>query len=90
MTDPAAFQATIHGLRTVPSRGVVQVVVEAKIEELPSIARIAEHGAWVAVARLQEPKGGADEVANEPIPAHSPAPPATAGQACGRGEAFMG
>lgn len=50
----AAFQATIHGLRTVPSRKVCQIVVEAPIEQLAHIARIAEHGAWVAVARLTE------------------------------------
>jgi hypothetical protein len=53
----AAFQATIHGLRTVPSRGVVQLVLECPIEQLPHIAAVAEHGAWVAVARLNQ-KGG--------------------------------
>src|SRR5262245_32356308 len=54
MTDAAAFRATIHGLRTVPSRKVVQVVVEAPIEHLTLIAKVAEHGAWVGVARLTE------------------------------------
>jgi hypothetical protein len=55
----AAFQATIHGLRTVPSRGVVQLVLECPIEQLPHIAAVAEHGAWVAVARLN--KEGAEQ-----------------------------
>lgn len=54
----AAFQATIHGFRTVPSRGVVSITIEAPIEHHAQIARIAEHGSWVAVARIQEPKQG--------------------------------
>lgn len=54
MTDaPAAFQATVHGFRTVPSRKVVQITIEAPIEQHATIAKIAEHGAWVGVARLQ-------------------------------------
>jgi hypothetical protein len=53
MTAPAAFQATIHAFRTVPSRGVVSITIEAPIERHAEIARIAVHGAWVAVARLQ-------------------------------------
>lgn len=56
MSKPAAFQATIHGFRTVPSRGVVSITIEAPIEHHAEIARIAVHGAWVAVARLEEPK----------------------------------
>lgn len=56
MNKPAAFQATIHGFRTVPSRGVVSITIEAPIEHHAEIARIAVHGAWVAVARLEEPK----------------------------------
>jgi hypothetical protein len=72
----AVFQATIHGLRTVPSRGVVQVIVEAKIEELPSIARIAEHGAWVAVARLSMEGGEAPASNNVPADTRPrPSPP---------------
>jgi len=51
----AAFQATVHGFRTVPSRGVISITIECPIEHHAEIARIAEHGAWVAVARLQEP-----------------------------------
>ena len=55
MTNPAAaFQATIHGFRTIPSRGVLQVTIEAPIEEHARIAEIAQHGAWVAVARLEK------------------------------------
>jgi hypothetical protein len=50
--NSAVFQATVHGLRTVPSRGVVQIMIEAPIEQLPRIASICEHGAWLAVARL--------------------------------------
>src|SRR3990167_2136439 len=57
MTNPAAaFQATIHGFRTIPSRGVLQVTIEAPIEEHARIAEIAQHGCWVAVARLDERK----------------------------------
>ena len=56
MTKAAAFQATVHGFRTVPSRGVVSITIEAPIEHHAEIARIAEHGTWVAVARLKEPK----------------------------------
>jgi hypothetical protein len=58
MTDAAAFQATVHGFRTVPTRGVVSITIEAPIEQHARIAEIAEHGAWVAVARLEQPKGG--------------------------------
>ena len=54
MSDTAAFQATIHGFRTIPSRGVLQVTIEAPIEEHARIAEIAQHGAWVAVARLEK------------------------------------
>lgn len=53
MNAPAAFEATVHGFRTVPTRKVVQVTIEAPIERHAEIAKIAEHGAWVAVARLQ-------------------------------------
>lgn len=63
MTKPAAFQATVHGFRTVPSRGVVSLTIEAPIEQHAEIARIAEHGAWVAVARIQQPKESSSPVA---------------------------
>ena len=54
MTNPAAaFQATVHGFRTVPSRGVISITIECPIEEHARIAEIAQHGAWVAVARLE-------------------------------------
>ena len=57
MTSPAAvFQGTIHSFKTIPSRSVVSITVECPIEQLADIARIAEHGAWVAVARLQNGK----------------------------------
>ncbi len=55
MTDAAAFRATVHSLRTVPSRKIVQLVLELPIEELSRVAQIAEHGSWVAVARLNPP-----------------------------------
>jgi len=51
----AAFQATVHGFRTVPSRKVIQLVLEVPIEQQAEIARICDHGAWVAVARLTAP-----------------------------------
>lgn len=63
------FKATIHGVRTLPSRKVVQIVVEAPIEELAHIASVAEHGAWVAVARLEPP--GKEEPADKPARAKS-------------------
>ena len=57
MTRPAAvFRGTIHSFKTIPSRSVVSITVECPIEQLDDIARIAEHGAWVAVARLQAGK----------------------------------
>ena len=56
MNRAAAFQATIHGFRTVPSRGVVSITIECPIEHHAEIAKIAVHGAWVAVARLQMPE----------------------------------
>lgn len=52
----AAFQATVHGFRTVPSRGVISITIECPIEHHAEIARIAEHGAWVAVARILNPE----------------------------------
>src|SRR6185312_3773933 len=52
----AVFQGTIHSFKTIPSRSVVSITVECPIEQLADIARIAEHGAWVAVARLQNGK----------------------------------
>jgi hypothetical protein len=74
----AAFQATIHGLRTVPSRGVVQLVLECPIEQLPHIAAVAEHGAWVAVARLQTEGGGASgQSATDTPPRSQPDKPAS-------------
>lgn len=77
----AVFRATIHGLRTVPSRKVVQVIVEAAIEELPLIARIAEHGAWVALARIEEREvmpAESNEPQPETKPERSPTPAARA------------
>jgi hypothetical protein len=57
MTDrAAAFQGTIHSFKTIPSRSVVSITVEVDIGQLADVARIAEHGAWVAVARLQAKK----------------------------------
>jgi hypothetical protein len=50
----AAFRATIHGLKTVPTRKVCQLTVEFPIEQLAQVAQIADHGAWVAIARLNE------------------------------------
>jgi hypothetical protein len=61
MSAPAAFQATIHSFRTVPSRGVVSITIEAPIEQHATIAAIAEHGAWVGVARIQNPAGEQQE-----------------------------
>jgi len=55
----AAFQASVHGIRTVGGRKVIQVVLEAPIEFQSEIARICEHDAWVAVARIQKPEGKA-------------------------------
>lgn len=69
MTDAAAFRATIHGIKTLPSRKVVSVTVEAPIEQLAHIARVCEHGAWVAVARLESevmPAAGQRSVPIEP------------------------
>lgn len=51
----AAFQASVHGLRTVGGRKCIQIILEAPIEQQAEIARICEHDAWVAVARIQKP-----------------------------------
>ncbi len=76
MTDAAAFQATVHGFRTVPTRKVVQITIEAPIEQHSTIAAIAEHGAWVAVARLQQPPASTEQAAPEqkPIKERTPWP----------------
>jgi len=76
---PAAFRATVHGLRTVPTRKVCQLTVEFPIEELPHVAQIAEHGVWVAVARIQEvaattPLAAAGGEAPDAPPTVSPPP----------------
>jgi len=52
MTDAAAFKGTIGALRTIGGRKVIAVTVEVPIEHQSVVAKIAEHGAWVAVARL--------------------------------------
>jgi hypothetical protein len=52
--SPAVFQGTIGAVRTIPSRGVVSVTVECKIEDHSLVAAVAQHGKWVAVALLQE------------------------------------
>lgn len=65
---PAAFRATVHGFRTIPSRGVVSVTIEAPIEQHAEIARIAEHGVWVAVARLDPSKVSQQEEASDDKP----------------------
>lgn len=50
----AAFKGTIGALRTIGGRKVIAVTVEVPIEEQSTVASIAEHGAWVAVARLNQ------------------------------------
>jgi hypothetical protein len=52
MTDAAVFKGTIGALRTIGGRKVIAVTVEVPIEEQSTVAKIAEHGAWVAVARI--------------------------------------
>lgn len=71
---PAAFRATIHGLKTVPTRKVCQLTVEFPIEELARVAAIAEHGAWVGIARLEEPGLSQKEQAREPGRLKTPVP----------------
>lgn len=91
MNPPAAFRATVHSLRQVPSRKICQLVLELPIEETASVAAIAEHGAWVGIARLQNPddvrpfpsKGkGLVDIAVSSAPHSIPegAAPATSGQ----------
>lgn len=56
MEEPAAiFKGTVGRISTVPSRGVVVMTVELPIEEHELVARIASHGCWVAVCRIQQP-----------------------------------
>lgn len=52
MSDAAVFKGTIGALRTIGGRKVIAVTVEVPIEEQSTVAKIAEHGAWVAVARI--------------------------------------
>jgi hypothetical protein len=84
MTDrSAAFQGTIHSFKTIPSRSVVSITVEVDIGQLADVARIAEHGAWVAVARLQATK---EETKALPAPKrdwHEMQPQQQAGIRCG-------
>ena len=54
-TLEAVFKASVHSFRTVPSRKVVQIVLEVPIEQQELIARIAQHNSWVAVARITAP-----------------------------------
>lgn len=54
MTDLAAFKGTVGALRTIGGRKVIAVTIEVPIEHQQTVAKIAEHGAWVAVARLAE------------------------------------
>lgn len=54
MTEAAVFRGTIGALRTIGGRKVIAVTVEVPIEEQSTVAKIAEHGAWVAVARLAD------------------------------------
>lgn len=54
MTD-AVFEGTVAGFKTIGSRKLVAVTIECPIEHLSHIATVAEHGAWVAVARLAAP-----------------------------------
>jgi hypothetical protein len=56
MTHAAVFKGTIGALRTIGGRKVIAVTVEVPIEEQSTVAKIAEHGAWVAVARISEDK----------------------------------
>lgn len=52
--QPAAFKASVHAIRTVGSRKVVQIVLEAPIEHFGLIASICDHDAWIACARLEQ------------------------------------
>ncbi|MCW5676259.1 MAG: hypothetical protein KIT15_16920 [Xanthobacteraceae bacterium] len=64
MTELAAFKGTIGALRTIGGRKVIAVTIEVPIEHQQTVAKIAEHGAWVAVARLAE--GDAPVLAEKP------------------------
>jgi hypothetical protein len=55
LSDNAIFEGTVSGFRTIGGRKVVAITIEAPIEHQVAIAKIAENGAWVAVARLQNP-----------------------------------
>lgn len=54
MSDAAVFKGTIGALRTIGGRKVIAVTVEVPIEEQSTVAKIAEHGAWIAVARIAQ------------------------------------
>lgn len=53
--NDAVFEGEVSGFKTVGSRKVVCVTIECPIEHISHIASVAEHGAWVAVARLKAP-----------------------------------
>lgn len=55
MTD-AVFEGEVSGFKTVGSRKVVCITIECPIEQISHIASVAQHGAWVAVARLKAPE----------------------------------
>lgn len=54
MSD-AVFQGTISGFKTIGGRKVCAITIECPIEYQAKIAAIAEHGTWVAVARIKPP-----------------------------------
>src|SRR5215475_9006156 len=66
MTKPAAFKATIEGLKTIRTRKVIVITMEAPIEHLNEITAVFEPGAWVAVARLDPHNGTAAQPASLP------------------------
>jgi hypothetical protein len=66
MTKPAAFQAVYCNFKPVPSRNVVQIVLEIPMEQGDAVIKTLgmpnpEQSKWVAVAVLAAPK-------NEPTP----------------------
>jgi hypothetical protein len=56
LTEAAIFQGTIGALRTIGGRKIIAVTVEVPIEHQQTVAKVAEHGCWVAVARLDPSK----------------------------------
>lgn len=55
--EPLVLEASVHSKRTVASRAVIQIVLEVDISREHDVPKVCPHDGWVAIARLDRPKG---------------------------------